>query len=362
MKTQERQSVAKAAHSKVWTAPACWHFVFLLIALPVMAETNVCLRVTLDLSDGSRVVGTPGITTLAVRAAFGNVNVPLANVGRVELGKEQTALTLRNGDRVTGTLDLPVLELATVFGKVTVPVGHIREFRVATMRGGPAPRGLTLWNTLDSQAEIETSRFGPGGTFKGGEFGEGKHGRAFVVRHDQPLQVTFPIEVVKATTGCIEFWAKLTGFPEQLAWGQNPTLIRAGSATHHYLLHFNGNDGASRGGLCANAVGGAGTGQFGTWTYTQVLGAGTVADWHHYALVWDKDGIAGLDGRPTVAVFLDGRLHCSGTVPADAEVTPFQDGELGLLYNQHLRQGKIAFDNLKVWDYAKTEFNDRNEE
>jgi len=337
-------------------------FLSWLLALPALADTNVSLRLTLDLTDGSRVVGTPAITALAVRAAFGGVNVPLANVGRVELGKEQATLTLRNGDRVTGGLDLPALELATVFGKVTVPVVQIREFRVAATRGGPAPRGLTLWNTLDSQAEIETSRFGPGGTFKGGEFSDGKFGRAFVARFDQPLQVTFPIEVVKAGAGCIEFWAKLIGFPDRLAWGQNPTLVRAGSATRHYILHFNGNDGNGRGGLCAQAVGGAGTGQFGNWTYAQVFGAGAVADWHHYALVWDKDGIAGLEDRPTVAVFLDGRLHGSGTVTADAEVAPFQDGELGLLFNQQLRQGKVAFDNLKVWDHAKTEFNDRHEE
>jgi hypothetical protein len=32
------------------------------------------------------------------------------------------------------------------------------------------------------------------------------------------------------------------------------------------------------------------------------------------------------------------------------------------MFTQHLRQGTVAFDNLKVWNYAKTDFKDLNEE
>lgn len=320
--------------------------------------------IAVSLTDGSRVLGTTSLETLPVRSeALGKLNVPLNQIATVKFSKdrESVELTLRNGDRIQGGLAETTLKLATLFGSITVPLDKATEMQVRELWSGAIPQGLTLWNTLDSQSDIANSRHGPGGVFKGGEYCDGKFGRAFVARFDQSLQVTFPIEVVNAGAGCIEFWARLSGVPRELAWGQNPTLIRAGSPARHYILHLNGNDGAGRGGLCASAIGGAGTGAFGSWSYGQVLGEKSVEEWHHYALVWDKDGIDGINRHPSVAVFLDGRLHCTGVADGNPNPAPM-DGELGLMFTQHLRQGTVAFDNLKVWNYAKTDFKNLNEE
>jgi hypothetical protein len=338
------------------------------VARPANAPLPVTPQLVLSLVDGSKLRGTTTAKELTLKSeALGKLTVPLERIRQVKFSKdrESVTITLLNGDRIQAALGDTKLALTTLFGLVTVPLDKATEMQVQVGRGGPKPQGLVLWNTLGSRTEIEASQVGPAGICKGSDFCEGKFGQAVVVRPDQQRLVTFPSEGVNADAGCFEFWAKLTGMPRQLAWGQNPTLVRIVAGDQQYFLHLNGNDGNGRGGLCAQAgpIGGAGTGQFGNWTYERVLGADQVADWHHYALVWNKDGIAGIgDGKQRIAIFLDGQLHSSEAGNGDAATIPMKEGQVELLFNQHLRQGTIAFDNLKVWDHAKTEFNHRHEE
>ena len=228
------------------------------------------------------------------------------------------------------------------------------------------PRGrLVLWNTLGSKQEIHNSRVGPGGTYKGegGRFAEGDFGGALLVNHNEHAMVSFPAEVISPQSGCIEVWAKMIGFSETLAWGENPAIIKTSSTGKTFGIHLNGNDGKAKGGLCgwAGSCGSAGTGRFGNWTYEQVFGKGKADQWHHYALVWDKDGLAGLaGGQMKVAVFLNGQLNSARwDASSDTDFSPLDSGELQLMTQHHLHQGSIAFDDLKVWNYAKTDFSDR---
>jgi hypothetical protein len=65
------------------------------------------------------------------------------------------------------------------------------------------------------------------------------------------------------------------------------------------------------------------------------------------------------DGRQTVALFLDGKLHASGRADGGAAQPP-RVGRLALMRNQDVR-GRVRLDNLKVWNWAKTDFADRLE-
>lgn len=351
---------------------SCISLMMMLLAVaykpcPAIAETSKPVAyLTVDLADGSRVVGTTTMKSLPVRTDFGNVEVQLDKVQRVgfKQKQEEVVLDLRNGDKLTGFLRAGSWEIATLFGNVKVPLEKVREARVR-LTNKTAVAGLLLWNRLDSKDNIENSDFGPGGSYHGGTFGEGKFGQAFVVRCDQTRQVTFTASDFKADAGCIEFWAKLTGLPHELAWGQNPTLVRICAGDQQYLLHLNGNDGDSRGGLCSQAglFARSSTGRYGSWTYAKVLGDGQVDNWHHYALVWDRNGIAGLgDSRQRIAVYLDGVLN-SSEAGNDTAPPSLENAQLELLFIQgSLGQGTIAFDNIKVWDHAKTDFSDRDEE
>ena len=226
---------------------------------------------------------------------------------------------------------------------------------------------LVLWNKLGSQTEIENSEVGLDGTFSGGGFVGGMFGNAYSADHTQDLLVSFPKEVIPIDAGTIEFWAKLTGFPYYMEWWEKPCFVDIDDGHSWFRIGFNGNDGGGNGGL----VGGVGYGfMTGTgswrwwsgWTYEEILGAGQVEAWHHYALVWDEDGIAGVsDGTKKVAVFLDGQLNSGRWYDyhgVDSELVPLTGGELGLIENS-MSQGSVAIDNLIIWNYAKTDFSDR---
>lgn len=229
-------------------------------------------------------------------------------------------------------------------------------------------RGLVLWNKLGAQAEIENSEVGLDGTFLGGSFVEGMFGNAFsvtgYVHHDNTL-VRFPKEVIPTDAGAIEVWAKLAGFPSSVGYGHHPGFFRITDGYSTFQMIFDSNNGAGHGGLCGTVGHGfhCGTGGYGGgWTYEGVLGPGQAEEWHHYALVWDKNGIPRVaDGTKKVAVFLDGQLNCTRWNDywgSGSELVPLTGGELGLVYNW-ASYGTVAVDNIRIWDFAKTDFSDR---
>ncbi|MBN1583924.1 MAG: hypothetical protein JXA89_24665 [Anaerolineae bacterium] len=237
----------------------------------------------------------------------------------------------------------------------------------ATADLSPPIDKLVLWNRLGSEAEVLNSQVGPGGTLLGGSFVEGMFGNAFSANYTQDQMVTFPKEVISTNAGAIEFWAKLTDFPSTINAGHRPGFFQINDGYSGFQLFFDRNNGAGHGGLCGNVGHGfhCGTGAFGSWTYESVLGTGQQEAWHHYALVWDKDGIAGVDnGTRKVAIFLDGQLNCTlwkDYYGSSVEWLPLTSGELGLIYNW-ANYGTVAMDNIKIWNYAKTDFSDRFDE
>jgi hypothetical protein len=251
-------------------------------------------------------------------------------------------------------------------GRATIDVGFqggadagASDAPVGDASGGPT--GLMLWNTLGSAEEITHSLVGPNGAVSGGSFVPGRFGNAYAADHTQHMLAVFSREVITTSSGAIELWAKLLSNPPDLAWGSNPAFIQADDGFRSWVLQLNGNDGTGAGGLCGMVSRfEAGTGLYGTWSYEQVLGAGAVADWHHYALVWNQAGIPGVgDGSRKVAVFLDGVLNSAHwTDNPPASFGPLTSGSLGLI-NYQGNTGSAAVDNIKVWNYAKTDFSGR---
>jgi hypothetical protein len=338
-------------------------------------QTNEVLTVILELSDGSRVVGTPGIESVPVQTPYAKINVPLNQILGIalEADHETASFELQNGDKLTGIVNLGPLPLSTLFGKVTIPVEHIRTVHVSLSGGAFARKGLVLWNRLDSEFEVSRGAFGPGGKLNAGRFVEGRFGKGIELNMQEQFGVTFPVDIVPTAAGCIEFWARLTDLPQALPWGQRPGLIGTNDkdeGNRGSILHFNGNDGASNGGLCIGlgGIGSAGTAQYGNWTYARALGTDAVSDWHHYALVWNTAGIPGVaEGTRCIALFVDGRLNTGLWNGAAAPTGPLdmpKDGRLGLLCHQGMPSPstRVVFDNLKIWSYAKTDFGDRTEE
>jgi hypothetical protein len=106
--------------------------------------TNEVMRVTLDLSDGSRVIGIPAISSIPIRTAFAKMDIPLRQIQQVVIGgdHERVEVETTNGDHLTVVLSLGRVELTTLFGKVSVGIEHIRGVQVRLNGRGDLPAKL----------------------------------------------------------------------------------------------------------------------------------------------------------------------------------------------------------------------------
>jgi hypothetical protein len=86
---------------------------------------------------------------------------------------------------------------------------------------------------------------------------------------------------------------------------------------------------------------------------------GDRAAWHHYAIVWDENGISQLGGNK-LYLYLDGNLV---STPYYQDGSPWgsipTDSRFSLAYFFNFSGISIAVDNLIVWDDVKTDFSDR---
>lgn len=106
-------------------------------AVPPMARPRIKPdgRITLELHDGSRLVGKPvDLESLTFNGSFGEIKIPLKSVKgiRFAAGKEDPdnhaktdVLLFRNRDLLTGHLELKTIELETVWGEAVVSIKHI---------------------------------------------------------------------------------------------------------------------------------------------------------------------------------------------------------------------------------------------
>lgn len=116
------------------------------------AQADDVMRVTLELSDGSRVIGIPAISSISVQTTYAKMDIPLKQIQQVSIGGDHktVAVKMANGDQLTGLLNLRPFELATLFGKVSIAIEHLTTLRV--MSGGKYG-GLILHYTFDRDEE-----------------------------------------------------------------------------------------------------------------------------------------------------------------------------------------------------------------
>ncbi len=226
-----------------------------------------------------------------------------------------------------------------------------------------------LWNRLGSTNEVMQSDVGPGGTWNAGLFVPGRFGNAIELNMQQQFGCAFPINALTTTVGCLELWAKLSDFPDSMPLaGATPGFIGVGApgTIDAFLMFFSANDGVGNGGLCARGeYGTVGTGSFGSWTYANAISGGAITNWHHYAMTWNGAGISSVaGGTRKIATFVDGILNSSSGSFTNGTglVDPSLITRFGLLAQQNLVTGRVTFDNLKIWNYDKTDFSDRFDE
>lgn len=349
-----------------WISAACALMVFNTVTRGAGANTNEALKVALELTDGSRLIGTPGFESVPLRTAYAKMDIPLKQVlsTTMEDDRETSALELRNGDKMRGVIGIGALTITTVFGKMTIPIEHIRTLHVSIAGGGYDLKSLVFWNKLGSKQEVLNSAAGPALLpYEGGhwpevagdrEFVPGKHGAAVTIKgayqnmsrvHNLVLKNLE--NLLNPESGCIEAWYYQEEAPVAYAHGVYRIFdgpYGLGSGVSLYVMP----EGLSF------SVGFGGQGRGVNVPVAQLPSR----EWLHVAGAWDRQGLDG--STETIRLYVNGRKVAAagekdwGTSAAgQADIAGSNDDRCA---------GKFRVDNLKIWNRARTSFSDRDGE
>lgn len=144
------------------------------------ADTNPPPRLTVELRDGSRVVGTSAEKNFKFRSALlGEVKLDVNDIRSVECVATNAAkLTTSAGDTLTVSFVDSEFAVKTSFGKVELSVDSVRKFSVSASRvaGGHPPGLVALWS---GEGDGNDSVGGNNAMLTDISFVDGKVGRAF---------------------------------------------------------------------------------------------------------------------------------------------------------------------------------------
>lgn len=287
----------------------------------------------------------------------------------------QTKITLTDGSLIYGDILMPDIPARTIFGTISLPLNILAgmTFQITSddtplsVTDSHDPR-LVYWNTFNSEEETYVAKgMKRADSWAGGRFVEGKFGKAFYTGGKADVyQFTFPAHTLKPK-GCIEFWARFDPPGDSFADGSWLRFFWM----DHVRLEFAVNNGKGAGGITsyiANSVAGSsGSGQ--QHRYSEVLGL-DYRGWHHYALVWSDEGVdVGGDGsKPWSVIFIDGKPVSHETIRHETsneftfgtivgkELVLTIAGSAYVAESSLKRAVPFAIDELKIWNYDKTEF------
>ncbi len=332
------------------------------------------IAATVTLGDSSVIKGTVAETTAFEGAvAFKDgVKLPVAMIR--EMTADGTSgvqiATLANGDKFHFTPTTKALSVSTVLGNLSISLSNIRRVAFSATPVGSAD-GLVYYCTFDSPESILNPAVGPAGKFLSGRFVDGKAGGALAVApYTCAAHAPIPAGFF-GPKGCIEFWGRIDDTPSSRVIPKGcPCFFDCRKPNEVWKLSvmWNDNNGGGGGGLCGVVQHYPATTDYAgsSIPYEKYLGYRT-EEWHHYALVWNIDGISSLgirDGLPVrVAVFLDGKavgLKTNVRSPSWGlgcfETTDMILGFPMASGQESFNGVPYSIDEFKIWNFDKVEF------
>lgn len=148
-------------------------------------DAKTSIRLVVDLTDGSRVVGTLENDRLKVLTNYADFDLSLSRVSTLEFDPAQDGsaeIRLENGDALKVRFPMKELALNTTFGNVALPIAMMRGIRTAGAGDMSLPEGLVLYfpfATKDKNGAVnDQSGSGNNGTVRDGTYiAEGRSGR-----------------------------------------------------------------------------------------------------------------------------------------------------------------------------------------
>ena len=306
---------------------------FSAVAAPLLAPPPAT-KFAVELSDGTRLVGTPVIQTLKLRTSSGDLDVKVSQISTVEIADAdgKAEVTLENGDRISGKLVVGTLDLDTTLGRARVAAGKIRRI---SSGAGSNMAGLVMYYTFDKATEDghvldAVKKNGPAKLHNASIVGGGKKNGAVQLEGDGSY-VTFPDEnlPMKNSPRTVALWVKSSRS------SRRQIVFVYGRLAHGGVF-----------GLC-------------NYTNERVLAVVewfilppsshhgrvpvTNGDWHHVALVYD--------GQRTAKLYIDGQLDIKVTRSYATE--PGGAGSISIDAADHGFEGKV--DEFMVFNKALNE-------
>ena len=339
-------------------------------AFAALADAKPTVSVTASLKDGSSVKGdflTKDITGATLFEK--NLVLPPSIVRSVNFisTNGEAKVELSNGDHFAMKITNAAFAVRSILGNLKIPRTSLRAMslsvRTASTTKGGATGGLIFHCTFDDAASITSPAVGPAGTFMTGTFEDGKIGKALLAKpYTNHAAFEFPQGFLK-DSGCIEFWAKILKLSPMIGDGGDPRLLaitRADNRDFVFNVDIVSNDGGGNSGFALRTWYGGKASITGMrpLRYEELFPAGDWRDWHHYAILWDINGISGLPGSPKTALLVDGKLTI-GTEYDTILITPSTKAHvLGItcdpaLSPRHNTKSPFLIDDIKIWNYAK---------
>lgn len=271
----------------------------------------------------------------------------------------EAKVELVNGDKFAIKVADPTLTVKSLLGELKIPRENFRSISFSCRKKGNSPldEGLVFHCTFDDEASITSPVKGPQGVLSSKEFVEGKIGKAVrVPKGGSAGFFSLPPETF-GEEGCIEFWAKIE--PSRDYFGDcDPRMIFIKNPAGWFTVEYSSNNGAGRGGFCVRCFGvnyikGGSCGI--SRRYSDYIS--DIYGWHHYAFSWSNDALTVyIDGEKLKGMFryegekIDGeRLRKLPSVMGlpNSNVNPYNTEP----------NSPFVIDELKIWDYAKEDFN-----
>ena len=339
-------------------------------------RTMTIVNATALLTDGSKINGEFKTANVTGSTSFAdNLRLNAADVMSVAFtGQGNNAkIVMSNGDLLHFNVDDNAFQMATAVGPLEIPVQKICQLALSKVVR-PVPEGdregLVFHCTFDDEAAIAEPATGPAGAYLSGSFTEGKFGNALqttVYAHNATFDL--PPNFLN-TSGCIEFWAKILNSSSFIGNGGDPrlfTITQKDTKNTICTLDLVSNNGGGNSG-------------FSTWTilgnmasfrgcrplrYQELFPGNDYRDWHHYAIIWDKDGVASLSGNPKTALLVDGKLvpdiqrqarNTEDAISVISSPTLLSFTNDPALNPEHTTKSPFLIDEFKIWNFAKTDF------
>ena len=340
-------------------------------AFAAFANAKPAVGVTASLKDGSSVRGdflSEGIAGATLFAKNLVLTPSIVKTVNFTSTNGEAKVELSNGDRFAMTVSNDAFAVRSILGDLKIPRASLRAMSLsahAAAKGGSAGGGLIFHCTFDDEASITSPAVGPAGTLMTGTFEEGKIGKALLTRpYTNHAAFEFPQGFLK-DSGCIEFWAKILKHSSTVGTGGDPrllTITRTDNRDFVFNVDIVSNDGGGNSGFALRTWygGKASISGMRPLRYEDLFPAGDWRDWHHYAILWDINGISGLPGSPKTALLVDGKLTI-GTEYDTILITPSTKAHvLGITCDPALSpknntKSPFLIDEFKIWDYAKTD-------